>query len=188
MGNALKQTGYELRYALPLWLVGVLTNWWPDNRVTVRVRGWLASWFVRRCGKNFQLGSYVFMTNIHKLSIGDNCYFSRGVWIDAMGGLEVEDEVVMSPYVLISTSTHGFKDGSVRFAGAHPAPVRIGKGTWIAAHAVVVAGVTVGRGVLVAANAVVAKDAPDHMMVGGVPAKVIGPVEDREPEITSRFG
>lgn len=54
-------------------------------------------------------------------------------------------------------------------------PIKIGRGSWLAAHAVVRAGVTIGSGVLVAGNAAVTKDVPDNVMVGGVSAKVIGP-------------
>jgi len=54
--------------------------------------------------------------------------------------------------------------------------IRIGRGTWIAAGVIVVAGVTVGQSCVLAAGAVVTKDVPCNTMVGGVPARIIGNV------------
>ena len=56
-------------------------------------------------------------------------------------------------------------------AGAEP--IRIGKGTWLGMNVVVTAGVSIGQGCIVGANATVTKDLPDHILAGGVPAKVI---------------
>jgi len=42
-----------------------------------------------------------------------------------------------------------------------------------AAHVVVGAGTSIGEGCVIAANAVVSKGVPDHVLAGGVPAKVI---------------
>ena len=47
---------HQLRWALPIWLVGLLTNWLPDNRITLRLRGMLARPFIRRCGRGLLLG------------------------------------------------------------------------------------------------------------------------------------
>lgn len=128
------------------------------------------------------------LKSTHRLTIGDNVYFATGVWLNAMGGITIEDEVVMGPYVVISTGTHAFKDNSVRFGGTIMEPVTIGRGTWLAAHATVRAGVKIGSGVLVAGNAAVCKDVPDNVIVGGVPAKVIGPRIDMDEEVRhSRF-
>jgi maltose O-acetyltransferase len=67
-------------------------------------------------------------------------------------------------------------------------PVTIGRGTWLAAHVVVAAGVKIGSGVLVASNAAVVKDMPDNVIVGGVPAKIISERKDSEVEVYhSRF-
>ena len=177
---------YQFRYALPLWLVSALVGWWPDNRLSVKVRGLLVSLVLRKCGKNLTLGRDVTLLAIDQLEIGDHVYFAKGTWINAIGGVTIEDEVIVAPYVVIASTNHGFKDGSARFGGAHPAPIRIGRGSWLGSHATITAGVTVGKGNLIGAQSVVTKDTPDHVFAGGVPAKVIGPREDNPSDITSR--
>jgi maltose O-acetyltransferase len=101
--------------------------------------------------------------------------------------LKIDDEVELSPFVVITTSSHCFKENSVRFGGSRTAPVRIGKGSWIASHATVVSGCKVGSDCIIGSNAVVAKDIPDNVFTGGVPAKIIGPRADKEPNLFSRF-
>lgn len=176
----------QLRWNLPIWAVGALTNWWPDNRVSSRVRGALAKPFLGKCGKNFQLGANVTLLNPNALQVGDDVYIARGTWLNSMGGMELEDEVVISPYVVISTLQHVFRDGSVRKGGSIAGKVKIGRGSWVAAHAAVKCGVTVGRGTLVAANACVVSDTPDNVIVGGVPARVLGDATDGDAEFFTR--
>ncbi len=52
-------------------------------------------------------------------------------------------------------------------------PVTIGDDVWICGNATICPGVTIGDGAVVAAGAVVTKDAPEHTLVGGNPARVI---------------
>ena len=167
------------RYDIPIWFVGLITNWLPDNRITIKLRGLLFKPFIYKCGKNFTLAKNVQLKSTNKLTIGDNVYFASGVWLNAMGYMTIEDEVVIGPYVVISTGTHQFKNGSVRFGGSIFKPVRIGRGTWLASHVVVKAGVNIGKGVLVAANAAVAKDIPDNVIAGGV-LSIVNEVDDVE--------
>jgi acetyltransferase-like isoleucine patch superfamily enzyme len=177
-----------VRYDIPLWIAYLLTNWLPDNRITIRLRGILWAPFIYKCGKNLTIAKYVQLRSAHRLTIGDNVYLATGVWLNAMGGLIIQDEVVMGPYVVISTGTHGWQNGSVRFGGTIMEPVIIGRGTLLAAHVVVRAGVKIGSGVLVAGNAAVCKDVPDNVVVGGVPAKIIRMREDTDGKVRhSRF-
>ena len=53
------------------------------------------------------------------------------------------------------------------------------EGASIGANSTIVCGHTVGRFAMVAAGAVVTKDVPDYALVAGVPAKVIGRVDER---------
>ena len=53
------------------------------------------------------------------------------------------------------------------------APVEIGDHVIVAAHALVLKGVTIGEGAIVAAGAVVTKDVPPRALVAGNPARVV---------------
>ena len=174
------------RYDIPLYLVRLLTNWWPDLGPVPLLRGKLFSLFIYKCGKNFAIGRDVTILAPDRLVVGNDVYMAKGTWLNAFGNVEIEDEVMTGPYVVISSSEHGFKDGSCKRGGAHPAPVKIGRGSWLGAHAVVTAGVTIGKGNLIGANAVVTHDTADNVLVGGVPAKVIGGRKDNPSEVSSR--
>ena len=186
MERMFKEIAYQCRYAIPLWFVQLLTNWLPENRITIRIRGALVALFLGKCGKNLQPARGVTFLNVSGIEIGNDVYIATGCWIDGMGGLVIEDEVKISPFVVIATTSHCFKNNSVRFGGSRRRPVKIGKGCWIASHAVIT-GAAIGSGTIVGANAVVSKDLPDNVFAGGVPARVIGPRVDKEANIFSRF-
>lgn len=169
----MKQLRLQLRYILPLWLILLLTNWLPDNRFTIRFRGWCASPFFRSCGKGLELGGGLTILNSFSIDIGNNVYIAKGTWLNGLGNLIIEDEVVIAPYVVVSTMQHVFKNNSVRFGGSIPGRVIIGKGSWIAAHVSVKCGVKIGKGSVIGANSFVVKDTNEGSIYGGVPAKFI---------------
>jgi len=57
-------------------------------------------------------------------------------------------------------------------------PVRIKDNVFIGHNAIVMPDVTIGPNAIVAAGAVVTKDVPPNSVVGGVPARVIGKIDD----------
>ncbi|MHC4842346.1 MAG: acyltransferase [Planctomycetota bacterium] len=184
----LKAIWIVFRYDIGIWFAGLITNWLPDNRITIKLRGFLFKPFIYKCGKGFTLAKNVQLKSTNKLVIGNDVYLASGVWLNAMGGMTIGDKVVMGPYVVVSTGTHQFKNGSARFGGSVFEPVTIGRGTWLASHVVIRAGVKIGAGVLAAAHAAITKDVPDNVIVGGVPAKVIGPRTDSDKQVQySRF-
>ncbi len=176
----MNQLYLQLRYVLPLWFVLLLTNWLPDNRLSIRIRGFLASPFFRKCGKNLELGRDITILNSYRIEIGNDVYIAKGSWLNGLGGLIIENEVVIAPYVVISTMQHLFKNDSVRFGGSIPGKVTIGKGTWLAAHVSVKCGINIGSGCIIGANAFVVKDTENNAIYGGVPAKFIKNNENSE--------
>ena len=185
MNNLVSEIFYQLRYGLPLWFLSMITAWLPDMGPIIRMRGLLVSLFLPGRPKRLTLGRDVTLLCADRIFVGNDVYAAKGVWLNGIGGLTIQDQVVIGPYVVISSTNHGFRDGSVRFGGGHPAPIKIGTGTWLASHVVVAAGVIIGPGNLIAANSVVTKSTPPHSVIGGVPAKYLGVRRDNPSSILS---
>lgn len=159
-----------------------LTAFLPDNTPFLRLRGFLLKGAFKKCGRNFQIASGAKILFSANMEVGNDVFIANYCWINAAGGLTIEDEVMLGPFVVVVTGDHVFKNGSARFSGGVRGLIKLEKGCWIAAHAVITRGVTVGAGALVAANAVVTKDVTSGMVWGGVPAKEIEPVKEYEPD------
>ena len=92
-----------------------------------------------------------------------------------LGGITLEDNVLIAPRVNILTVNHPESPAERR--GVILAPVTVKKNAWIGAGATILPGVTVGENAIVAAGAVVSKDVPANTIVGGIPAKVLKTIE-----------
>lgn len=106
------------------------------------------------------------------LRFGRNVFVNHGCTAMDLGGIDIGDDVLIAPNVHLISSGHPL-DPATRRSKITVAPVRIGRGAWIAAGATVLQGVTVGDDAVVAAGAVVVDDVPARTLVAGVPARVV---------------
>jgi acetyltransferase-like isoleucine patch superfamily enzyme len=126
--------------------------------------------------------------------IGRNCVFGRNSFVDldvVVGdnvkvqnnaslyeGLTVADGVFIGPHVIFTndkvpravTPSGALKDKDDWVLGR----TSIGTGAALGAGCVVVTGVTIGAWAMVGSGAVVTRDVPDHALVLGNPARVVG--------------
>jgi acetyltransferase-like isoleucine patch superfamily enzyme len=109
----------------------------------------------------------------NRLEIGSDVCIATGCWLHAWGGIVIEDEALLGPYAVVVSGDHSRERGSYRNGRSKLAPIRLCRGSWLAAHATVTKGVTVGRGALLAANSVATRDIPPFALAGGVPARII---------------
>lgn len=167
----------NLRYDWPLHIVLWLLNGLPDNVFFLRLRGWAARPFFGRCDGDLRLGRNLDIYQPGRIRLGKHIYIAFGCALLAGEVIEIDDEVMFGPYVVVSSSNHTRKNGSFRYGGVEESPVRIGRGSWISAHVTVTAGTTVGKGALIAAGAVVTGAIPDGVLAGGVPARIIKPLD-----------
>ena len=113
-----------------------------------------------------------FGKNIH---VGENVFFNSGCRVQDHGGVFIGNNVLVGHNVVLATLDHDLDPAKRSLL--HCAPIRIGNDVWIGSNATVTRGVTIGDGAVVAAGAVVTRDVPPRTIVGGVPAKVIKPIE-----------
>ena len=99
-------------------------------------------------------------------------FINSGCRFQDQGGITLGDETLVGHNVVFATLNHGFAPEDR--GTTYPKPIRTGKKVWIGANATILPGVTIGDHAIVAAGAVVTKDVPANVIVGGVPAKVIG--------------
>lgn len=127
-------------------------------------------------GAGTRIGTFV---EIQKNAfIGRNCKISSHSFI--CEGVILEDGVFVGHGVMF---TNDLYPRAVRPDGAlmtdddwSVVPTTVRSHASIGSNATIVAGITIGAGALIGAGAVVTKDVPDHAIVAGVPARVVGQV------------
>lgn len=113
-----------------------------------------------------------FYTNFGRfIVLGKNVFINHACSFVDMGGITIEDDVLIGPKVNLITENHPL-DPADRQALLLK-PIVIKRNAWIGAAATVLPGVTIGENAVVAAGAVVTTDVPPNTVVGGVPAKFI---------------
>jgi acetyltransferase-like isoleucine patch superfamily enzyme len=97
---------------------------------------------------------------------------SGGCYIQGINGVYIDDYTIFAPGVKIISANHDKTNYHLHDKSI--APIRIGKNCWLGTNSVILPGVELGDNVIVAAGAVVTKSFPSDVIVGGVPAKIIG--------------
>lgn len=144
-----------------------------------RKRGKLYEPYLKSCGKNFKLGTNAFIYNPNGMVVGNDVYIGFNSYI-GQGKVFLDDEVLIGNFVSITPSNHLRKENSFRFGGYHAESIRIGKGTWIGAHACILASVEIGSGCLIAAGSVVTKTIKENnKLIAGVPARIIKNLDEK---------
>lgn len=105
------------------------------------------------------------------LSIGKNVFINFDCVFLGLGGINIEDNVLIAPKVSLLSEGHPLQ--SENRQSLTVGKIHIKKNAWIGAGATILQGVTIGENAVVAAGAVVSKDVPDNTIVGGIPAKII---------------
>ena len=97
---------------------------------------------------------------------------SGGCYIQGINKIYIGDYTIFAPGIKIISANHD-KNNLLKHDKTTES-IRIGKNCWIGANAVILPGVQLGDNVIIGAGAVVTKSFPSDVIIGGVPAKVIG--------------
>lgn len=161
--NILSLRPYLRSSARSLVFRGRIEIWPVGNRLSINL------------GRNVELYKGVKIQGNGSLSIGDNSIITSNVYLGIMGKIEIGSNVMIADNVSMRTDEHchARTDIPMLGQGGTSGNITIEDDVWIAYGAVITKGVRIGKGSIVAANAVVTKDVPPYSIVGGVPAKII---------------
>lgn len=116
-------------------------------------------------------------------SVGARCKISSHSFI--CDGVAIEDEVFVGHGVMFTNDRvprATADDGRLQTGDDWLLErTRVCRGASIGSGATILPGVRIGRQALVGAGAVVTDDVPDHAIVVGVPARVVGDTRSRQP-------
>jgi len=140
----------------------------------------LKSWALKAAGADVawpcHIDSDVWVRTPKNLSAGPGLVLSRGAILTCSAPVSLGANCLVGYYAYIGTANHRVPerlDEDIRSSGHDVAPVVMGDGCWVGAHACVLPGVTLGRGVVVGAGSVVTKDQGDGVVCVGAPARVL---------------
>ena len=92
--------------------------------------------------------------------IGRNVFINFDCVFLDLGGITIEDNVLIAPKVSLLSEGHPVSPDNRQ--SLVPGPIHIKRNAWIGAGATVLPGVTIGENAVIAAGAVASKDVPIH--------------------------
>ncbi|TSC87753.1 MAG: acetyltransferase [Microgenomates group bacterium Gr01-1014_7] len=117
--------------------------------------------------------------SLKKLKIEEDSVIGYGVFLDGRDKITIGSHVDIASEVMIYTSEHDINSEDFR---AITGSVEIGDYVFIGPRAIILPGVRIGKGAVVAAGAVVTKDVSEFVIVGGIPAEIIGERKLKDPK------
>ena len=172
-------------------------------------RQWLRRWIWQPVFGEEQRGRLLPNTRISgasviehedRLVLGDNVFIGAFNFIEASGGITIEDGVqVTSHSAIVTHSSHrsqrllgpAYTTWPVPPGGVRPGwisgPVHIGAYSFIGPHSLIEANTRLGRGTLVCAGSFVRGAYPDFAILEGRPARVVGDSRRADERALARF-
>jgi acetyltransferase-like isoleucine patch superfamily enzyme len=156
------------------WFVRALLYFLPDIPLCMRFRGFLYSFGMQKCGRDFQITHNAIIKGLQNISVGSNVFVGNFSVIMGSGKLRIENEVLIGPHVVIISGNHTKSKNSYRYGQAKVGDIFIGRGSWITSNCTIGMNSSLPEGSVLSANSFLNKkfETP-NAIYGGVPAKFI---------------
>lgn len=132
-----------------------------------------------KIGKGSTIHMGVSFFSLRHLTVGEDTILGRNIFLDGRAPIHIGSHVDIASDVMIYNSEHDINSDDFH---AITVPVEIGDYVFIGPRVIILPGVKIGTGAVVGAGAVVTKSVEEFMVVGGVPAEVIGERKIKEPK------
>ena len=157
----------------------IVENWVRGlpGEIGFEVRRWALGRYFKRIGPGLRLFPGIRLFGVDRLAVGKNCWIGLDNVIQANGGVEIGDNVLLGPGVKIWSVNHVYDDPHrlITEQGFEQKRVVIGSNVWIGANAFIMPGARICHGVVICAGSVVgARIVEPYAVMAGNPARKIG--------------
>jgi acetyltransferase-like isoleucine patch superfamily enzyme len=133
-----------------------------------------------KIGNNVRVyGRFSFAGDARNITIGKGCTINEGVFLNARDKISIGNYVHLSPYVQLHTGSLVLAKGNKRHTNS---PISIADFVWLASGVIVLPGICMGPNSVAAAGAVVSEDVAENTLVGGIPARTLNKLDERNSE------
>lgn len=106
-------------------------------------------------------------------SIGPGCQLMPS----GVAPVVIGDRCAIAPDVLLNCHSHKIGDSRCRTGEGISSEINVGDGAWVGVRATFVCGASVGAGCVVGAGSLVRDAFADNLLIAGVPARVVRPLD-----------
>lgn len=132
-------------------------------------------------GRSSEIRPGAYIVGCSQISIGERVIIRPGTMLHGESGtlantIIIEDDVLIGCGVHIYVENHKFTEPGLLISEqghTNAIQVRLKRGCWIGANAILLPGVTVGQNSVVGAGSIVTKSVPDCVVVAGNPARIL---------------
>ena len=133
-------------------------------------RTWVLRWFGAEVGEGVVIKPHVKIKFPWKLSIGDNSWIGERVWLDNLDKVTIGNDCCLSQGAYLCTGNHRWDQGTFDLVTG---PIVIRDHCWIGAMSKISPGVICGEGAVLAMGSLASSNLEQWHLHGGIPAKVM---------------
>lgn len=130
----------------------------------------LLRWFGARIGVGVNLKPSINIKYPWNLEIGDYTWIGEGVWLDSLGKITIGNNCCISQGVYLCTGNHNWTDPAF---GLVVKPITVEDGVWVGARAIILPGVNLGSHSVVTGGSSVSVNTKPYMIYVGNPAQLV---------------
>lgn len=130
---------------------------------------------LKQLGENCEIHYLTSIFCSNRLSLGSDIYIGPNAEINALGGIEIKNGVIIGPNLIIHSANHRFRNAkSIPYDEFFEfKKVIINENVWIGGNVIITPGSEIGEGCIIGAGTVISGKIPPLSIVVGNPCKVI---------------
>ncbi len=142
---------------------------------SIKLRYFLYKSIMKGIGEKCNILESVVISHPDKVKLGKRVSIHQFCYLDAIGEIEIGNDVAIANHVKLLTSDHIFKNNNVpiKDQGIEIDKITIKDNVWIGAGVTILKGVVIGENSIIGAQSLVNKNVPPNVIAAGVPCKVI---------------